>query len=63
MQKYEFPAYCPNDNQFIWALSDGLYTVFELMACMVRQFHSRIGMYDIVDALMRHADTLPFQNP
>ena len=63
MQKYEFPAYCPNDNQFIWALSDGLYTVFELMARMACQFPGRIGMYDIVDALMRHADTLPFQSP
>lgn len=41
----------------------GSAPVFELMARMACQFPSRIGMYDIVDALMRHTDTLPFQSP
>lgn len=45
------------------SLAFGSVPVLELMARMAGQFPSRIGMYDIVDALMRHADTLLFQNP
>ena len=45
------------------SLAFGSAPIFELMARMARQFPSRIDMYDIVDALMRHADALIFQNP
>ena len=45
------------------SLAFGSVPVLELMARMAGQFPSRIGMYDVVDALMRHADTLIFQNP
>ena len=45
------------------SLAFGSMSVLELMAHMAGQFPSRIGMYDIVDALMRHADTFLFQNP
>ena len=41
----------------------GSAPVFELMARMARQFPGLIGMYDIVNTLTRHADTLPFQSP
>ena len=44
------------------SLAFGAAPVFELMARMACQFPGRIGMYDIVDALMRHADALIFQN-
>ena len=45
------------------SLAFGSVPVLELMARMASLFPSRIGMYDIVDALMRHADTFLFQNP
>ena len=45
------------------SLAFGSVSVPEFMARMASQFPSRIGMYDIVDALMRYADTLLFQNP
>ena len=45
------------------SLAFGSVPVLELMARMTGQFPSRIGMYDVVDALMRHADTFLFQNP
>ena len=45
------------------SLAFGSVPVLELMARMASLFPSRIGMYDIVDALMRHADTPPFSKP
>ena len=44
------------------SLAFGSVPVLELMARMTGQLPSRIGIYDIVDALMRHTDTLLFQN-
>ena len=45
------------------SLAFGSMSVLELMARMAGQFPSRIGMYDVVDALMRHTDTFLFQSP
>lgn len=45
------------------SLAFGSVPVLELMARMAGQFPSGISMYDIVDALMRHADTFLFHNP